>query len=149
MEHNNDLYHWGIKGMKWGVRRFQNKDGSLTPAGRKRQMSDDAQVARSLKKKKVSELSNAELRKLNERQSLERTYKQNNKSKIAIGLAATATAISLLNKIGSMEDSIGKIEKLSRRGKIVTEKATESFLRNPTGNKIASKTITILANMKK
>ena len=31
-----ELYHWGIKGMKWGIRRFQNKDGSLTSAGRKR-----------------------------------------------------------------------------------------------------------------
>ena len=32
----NDLRHHGIKGQKWGVRRFQNKDGSLTPAGEKR-----------------------------------------------------------------------------------------------------------------
>ena len=31
-----ELYHHGIKGQKWGVRRFQNKDGSLTQAGKKR-----------------------------------------------------------------------------------------------------------------
>ena len=30
------LYHYGIKGMRWGIRRYQNPDGSLTPAGRKR-----------------------------------------------------------------------------------------------------------------
>lgn len=33
---NTYLYHSGVKGMRWGVRRYQNKDGSLTPAGRKR-----------------------------------------------------------------------------------------------------------------
>ena len=31
-----ELYHWGIKGMKWGVRRYQNKDGTLTEAGKRR-----------------------------------------------------------------------------------------------------------------
>lgn len=38
---SNELYHWGIKGMHWGVRRFQNKDGSLTQAGRKRYTDDN------------------------------------------------------------------------------------------------------------
>lgn len=33
---NGELYHYGVKGMKWGVRRYQNKDGSLTEAGKKR-----------------------------------------------------------------------------------------------------------------
>lgn len=33
---DDELRHWGIKGMKWGQRRFQNKDGTLTPAGVKR-----------------------------------------------------------------------------------------------------------------
>ena len=33
----SEFYHHGTKGMKWGVRRYQNKDGTLTPAGRKRE----------------------------------------------------------------------------------------------------------------
>lgn len=36
----NELTHWGIKGMRWGIRRYQNKDGSLTEAGRKRYGTD-------------------------------------------------------------------------------------------------------------
>ena len=36
-----ELYHFGIKGQRWGIRRYQNKDGSLTPEGRKRLGLDD------------------------------------------------------------------------------------------------------------
>lgn len=36
----DELYHHGVKGMEWGVRRYQNKDGSLTPAGKRRLAKD-------------------------------------------------------------------------------------------------------------
>ena len=37
------LSHYGIKGMKWGVRRYQNEDGSLTSTGKKRQKEQERQ----------------------------------------------------------------------------------------------------------
>lgn len=38
--YKNELYHFGIKGQKWGVRRYQNDDGTLTAAGKKRYARD-------------------------------------------------------------------------------------------------------------
>ena len=62
----DELYHHGIKGQKWGVRRFQNPDGTLTAAGRKRITSSEF---------------HAEQRKLTERYRKEDTRNQQIKSK--------------------------------------------------------------------
>lgn len=77
------LYHFGIKGMKWGIRRFQNKNGSLTAAGKKRyqkgeQTSDEktSPSSSSSRSKSISELSDAELRTRINRLNLEKQYRQ-------------------------------------------------------------------------
>ena len=43
------LAHFGIPGMKWGIRRYENKDGTLTEAGKKRYSKE---LQRNLQKKK-------------------------------------------------------------------------------------------------
>lgn len=58
MYYNNQIWHWGVKGMKWGVRRYQNADGSLTDAGKRRYSTD---VAANAKKKKDNRLSEESL----------------------------------------------------------------------------------------
>lgn len=59
-----ELTHWGIKGMKWGVRRFQNKDGSLTAKGGKRYNGSDYQPRKSLGQK-ISDYKKAAKKKAN------------------------------------------------------------------------------------
>lgn len=61
------LAHYGIKGMKWGVRRKRGKGGRV---------SSDYSTSRKILKKKISEMSDDELRKLNKRLEMEQKLKK-------------------------------------------------------------------------
>lgn len=71
---SDTIYHFGVKGMKWGRRRYQNKDGSLTPAGKARY--SESSESSSSKKTSISDLSDTELRTRINRLNLEKQYKQ-------------------------------------------------------------------------
>lgn len=118
---DNTLYHHGIKGQKWGVRRYQNKDGSLTSAGKKRiakkskdDWSDDARTASEIRKKSLNQMTNSELRKLNERTQLEQNYHRLNPSSVSKGIAFVTAAGAITGTVLNVYNNSDKVIKLGK-----------------------------------
>ena len=126
-ESNNYLQHFGVKGMKWGVRRYQNKDGTLTPNGKKHYRSwttnqNDLEIhddyARRHSKKSISKMSDAELQDRINRMQLERQYSQlddySKKGKLQVDkiVKAGTTIATLSGTAITIYNNIDKIKKI-------------------------------------
>ena len=122
MAYATELYHHGVKGMKWGIRRYQRKDGSLTPEGKKR-YSDDESVSedytRAHSSKSVKSMSDAELRSRLNRIQMEQQYSKLNPTAVSRGqdaakklLSAATTVATVTSTALTIYNNFDKIKKL-------------------------------------
>lgn len=131
--YSDELYHHGIKGQRWGIRRFQNKDGSLTPLGKKRVKEnsdnndnhDDYQKAHS--KTSVKTLSDKELRDRVNRLNMEKQYKdltakKESESFISKTIKAAGTVATITGTALTIYNNLDKIAKIA---KSASEKASK------------------------
>jgi len=104
--YHEEVEHSGVKDMKWGIRRYQNKDGTRTTLGKAREESEDYTRTRENSRKGSESLSNEELKKLNERLKLEADYRSLTTAKIEkaesfVGDALKKAASSALTSFAS------------------------------------------------
>lgn len=84
----NYLAHYGVKGMKWGIRRYQNEDGTLTAEGKRRKRGMDVRNDRKQAVKNRRSLSDQELKSRVDRLRLEKQFKELSDEDLAPGRTA-------------------------------------------------------------
>lgn len=109
---HNELYHYGIKGQKWGVRRFQNEDGTLTPAGKERYDDDNGVIT---KKKRVDRLIAKYQNEGMTRSNAEQMAKRRINSERFVA-AAAITTVAALAAYKLSKDKKYKIDTLIKQG---------------------------------
>lgn len=97
------LMHYGVPGMKWGVRKAC-KNNYISKAVKKRRSSysQDYKDTAKLRKKNYKQLSNSELKSLNKRLELESNYKRLNPKGVEKGKRMVSYGIGILGTAGSV-----------------------------------------------
>ena len=104
---SNELKHYGVLGMKWGVRRAR---GTASKSSRRNKpMSDDAREVATIKKKKVREMSNAELKRANERIRLEQEYSRLNPTAINKGWKYVAGTVGVMGTMLALKNNSSQL----------------------------------------
>lgn len=106
---NNELYHYGILGMKWGVRR--SRTGSSSSGKRYRSKpAVDPSYKKAHTKKKIKYMSDNELKDINKRLNLEKNYSDLTRKK-SKGKAVVDTFVSTAGTIAAVAGAYGTYKK--------------------------------------